>query len=216
MGVNTAAVTDCSTHWWPVDASMPGRLRRALADVPLPRAADGRLVLAVDGTCWLRPVAHISPKRILGHTYGRGKDKYLPRPALLDHPHTGAGSQLPNRTPERTTSQARRGHDHGHRTAAARSAPAPDQRGAMADRRPGYPPSCFRQSEWRRETGPALAGHVDFCGQSVAVPGRGFTRPGAFSGTGPCRWVCTAATQLMTAYDDLLTNNPLCGPTLVF
>ncbi|MEU1630310.1 transposase, partial [Streptomyces sp. NPDC020096] len=31
------------------------RLRRALAGVPLPRAADGRLVLAADITCWLRP-----------------------------------------------------------------------------------------------------------------------------------------------------------------
>jgi hypothetical protein len=29
------------------------RLRWALAAVPLPRAADGRLVLAVDVTCWL-------------------------------------------------------------------------------------------------------------------------------------------------------------------
>ena len=37
------------------------RLRRALAAVPLPRAADGRLVLAADLTCWLRPDAHTSP-----------------------------------------------------------------------------------------------------------------------------------------------------------
>ncbi len=49
------------------------RLRRALATVPLPRAADGRLVLAADRTCWLRPTAHTSPQRILCHTYGRGK-----------------------------------------------------------------------------------------------------------------------------------------------
>ncbi|MEU2032599.1 transposase [Nocardia amamiensis] len=34
-------------------------LRRAL--LPLPRAADGRLVLAVDITCWLRPEAHTCP-----------------------------------------------------------------------------------------------------------------------------------------------------------
>jgi hypothetical protein len=51
-----------------------GRLWRALAEVPLPRAADGRLVLAVDVTCWLLPDAHTSPERILCHTYGRGKD----------------------------------------------------------------------------------------------------------------------------------------------
>ena len=56
------------------------RLRRALASVPLPRAADGRLVLAADLTCWLRPSAHTSPQRILCHTYGRGKDQHIPVP----------------------------------------------------------------------------------------------------------------------------------------
>jgi hypothetical protein len=54
-----------------------GRLRWALAAVPLPRTADGRLVLAVDVTCWLRPEAHTSPQRVLCHTYGRGKDQHL-------------------------------------------------------------------------------------------------------------------------------------------
>jgi hypothetical protein len=53
------------------------RLRTVLAAVPLPRAADGRLVLAVDITCWLRPDAHTSPQRILCHTYGRGKDQHI-------------------------------------------------------------------------------------------------------------------------------------------
>jgi hypothetical protein len=53
------------------------RLRTALAGVPLPRAADGRLVLAVDITCWLRPEAHTSPERILCHTYGRGKGQAI-------------------------------------------------------------------------------------------------------------------------------------------
>ncbi|WP_329307602.1 transposase [Streptomyces sp. NBC_01260] len=56
------------------------RLRRGLATVPLPRAADGRLVLAADLTCWLRPSAHTSPQRILCHTYGRGKDQHIPVP----------------------------------------------------------------------------------------------------------------------------------------
>ena len=56
------------------------RLRRALAAVPLPRAADGRLVLAADTTCWLRPDAHTSPQRILCHTYERGKDQHSPVP----------------------------------------------------------------------------------------------------------------------------------------
>jgi hypothetical protein len=53
------------------------RLRQALAGVRLPRAGDGRLVLAVDVTCWLRPDAHTSPQRILCHTYGRGKDQHI-------------------------------------------------------------------------------------------------------------------------------------------
>ncbi|MFI1467080.1 NF041680 family putative transposase [Streptomyces wuyuanensis] len=56
------------------------RLRRALASVPLPRSDDGRLVLAIDITCWLRPDAHTSPERILCHTYGRGKDQHIPVP----------------------------------------------------------------------------------------------------------------------------------------
>lgn len=53
------------------------RLRQVLAGLPLPRAADGRLVLAVDITCWLRPEAHTTPQRVLCHTYGRGKDTHL-------------------------------------------------------------------------------------------------------------------------------------------
>src|SRR5438094_8546016 len=50
-----------------------GRLRRALAGLPLPRAADGRLMLAVDVSNWLRPGAATSPERLFCHTYGRGK-----------------------------------------------------------------------------------------------------------------------------------------------
>jgi hypothetical protein len=49
------------------------RLRRALAGLPLPRAADGRLVLGVDVSPWLRPDAAASPDRLFCHTYGRGK-----------------------------------------------------------------------------------------------------------------------------------------------
>ncbi|CRK56597.1 FIG00663192: hypothetical protein [Alloactinosynnema sp. L-07] len=53
------------------------RLRCAVAAVSVPRAAGGRLVLAVDVTCWLRPEAHTSPQRVLCHTYGRGKDTHI-------------------------------------------------------------------------------------------------------------------------------------------
>jgi len=50
-----------------------GRLRRSLAGLPLPRAADGRLVLAADVSNWLRPGAATSPGRLFCHVYGRGK-----------------------------------------------------------------------------------------------------------------------------------------------
>src|SRR5512140_3772629 len=49
------------------------RLRRSLTGLPLPRAADGRLVLAVDVSSWLRPGAGTSPGRLFCHVYGRGK-----------------------------------------------------------------------------------------------------------------------------------------------
>jgi len=49
------------------------RLRRSLAGLPLPRAADGRLMLAVDVSNWLRPGAPTSPERLFCHVYGRGK-----------------------------------------------------------------------------------------------------------------------------------------------
>jgi hypothetical protein len=53
------------------------RLRRALVSVPLPRAADGRLVLAVDVSPWLRPDADTAPDRCFCHTYGHGDNKHL-------------------------------------------------------------------------------------------------------------------------------------------
>ena len=49
------------------------RLRRCLAGMPLPRSADGRLMLAVDVSNWLRPGAATSPDRLFCHVYGRGK-----------------------------------------------------------------------------------------------------------------------------------------------
>jgi hypothetical protein len=51
----------------------PTRVRRSLAGVGLPRAADGRIVLAVDVSAWLRPDAATSPDRLFCHVYGRGK-----------------------------------------------------------------------------------------------------------------------------------------------
>lgn len=48
-------------------------IRDALAAGPLPRDTDGRLVLAVDVSPWLRPDAPTSPERAFCHVYGRGK-----------------------------------------------------------------------------------------------------------------------------------------------
>ncbi|MEU7697566.1 NF041680 family putative transposase [Streptomyces sp. NPDC039028] len=53
------------------------RLRRTLAAVPQPKAADNRLVLAVDVSNWLRPDAECSADRLFCHTFGRGRDQHL-------------------------------------------------------------------------------------------------------------------------------------------
>jgi hypothetical protein len=56
-------------------------LRKALAMLPQPKAADGRLVLAVDVSPWLRPDAPTSPDRLFCHVYGRSgrsSDQFIP------------------------------------------------------------------------------------------------------------------------------------------
>ena len=49
------------------------RLRRKVAGLPLPRFADGQIVLAVDVSPWLRSDAACSPDRLFCHVYGRAK-----------------------------------------------------------------------------------------------------------------------------------------------
>ena len=68
-GAGTGALYDAVDH----GQIEIGRLRRAVAGLPLPRAADGRLMLAVDVSNWLRPGAATSPDRLFCHVYGRGK-----------------------------------------------------------------------------------------------------------------------------------------------
>ena len=60
----------------------PQRIRRALAAGPLPRAADGRIVLAVDVSPWLRSDAPTSSDRLFCHVYGRAKDQRAADPWL--------------------------------------------------------------------------------------------------------------------------------------
>jgi hypothetical protein len=49
------------------------RLRADLAGLPLPRTGDGRIVLAVDVSTWLRSDAPTSADRLFCHVYGRAK-----------------------------------------------------------------------------------------------------------------------------------------------
>jgi hypothetical protein len=50
-------------------------LRMSVAGLPLPKAADGRIVLAVDVSPWLRPDAATSPERLFCHVHGRAKNQ---------------------------------------------------------------------------------------------------------------------------------------------
>lgn len=49
--------------------------------LPLPRAADGRIVLSLDASNWLRPNTPISDDRLFCYVYGRGDckaDQFVP------------------------------------------------------------------------------------------------------------------------------------------
>lgn len=57
------------------------RLRQVLAGLPMPQAGDGRLVLAVDISHWLRPDAPTRPDRLFCRVYGRSgrsSDQFIP------------------------------------------------------------------------------------------------------------------------------------------
>jgi hypothetical protein len=58
------------------DAVNAGRVevgRRELTRLPLPRDGEGRIVLAVDVSSWLRPDAATAPDRSFCHVHGRGR-----------------------------------------------------------------------------------------------------------------------------------------------
>jgi hypothetical protein len=50
-----------------------GRFRNVVARQQIPRCDDGRIMLAIDISHWLRPDANTSPDRLFCHTYARGK-----------------------------------------------------------------------------------------------------------------------------------------------
>ena len=58
----------------------PDRFRWSLTSLPLPRASDGQLVLAVDVSPWLRSDAPTSADRLFCHVYtrGRGQAQLIP------------------------------------------------------------------------------------------------------------------------------------------
>lgn len=53
------------------------RLHNLVACQQIPRDRDGRIVLAVDVSAWLRPGADTSPDRLFCHTYTRGGGKQM-------------------------------------------------------------------------------------------------------------------------------------------
>lgn len=72
-----------------------GALRRTLASLPQPKAADGRLVLAVDVSNRLRPDAPCSADRLFCHTYGRGRDQH---PMIPGRPYSFVAALESGRT----------------------------------------------------------------------------------------------------------------------
>lgn len=54
-----------------------GWLRRTLASLPQPKAADGTLVMAAEMSNWLRPDAPCSADRRFCHAYGRSQDQRM-------------------------------------------------------------------------------------------------------------------------------------------
>ena len=50
-----------------------GRFRNVVARQSIPRSDEGRIVLGIDVSHWLRPDANTSPERLFCHTYTRGK-----------------------------------------------------------------------------------------------------------------------------------------------
>ncbi|OLZ43564.1 hypothetical protein AVW11_35205 [Streptomyces amritsarensis] len=74
------------------------RLRRALVGVPLPRAADGRLVLAVDVSPWLRPDANTCRTAPSAGAWANTRWSGL---AVLDRCRAGERPHLLDRPPGR-------------------------------------------------------------------------------------------------------------------
>src|ERR1700745_4247383 len=76
-----------------------GRLRRSLAGLALPRAADGRLVLAADVSNWLRPRATTKPGRLVLHGSWAGEGRGRGQPQMIPAwPYSVIAALEPGRT----------------------------------------------------------------------------------------------------------------------
>jgi DDE superfamily endonuclease len=147
-----------------------GRLRKALAGLPLPRAADGRLVLAVDITCWLRPEVHtLGAADLVPYLWaGQGPAHHDPRVAVFGDLRAGTRPVFVDRAAGRPPAGARGRRCSGHCGAGAAGGDRPDGRGAVAARtswscsmramtRPGWR-ICWRTCRWRCWAGCARTG----------------------------------------------------------
>ncbi|MDQ3580082.1 MAG: transposase, partial [Actinomycetota bacterium] len=71
------------------------RFRNVVARQQIPRCDDGRIVLGIDVSNWLRPDANTSPERLFCHTYARGKGQAQMIPG---RPYSFVAALEPGRT----------------------------------------------------------------------------------------------------------------------
>ena len=207
-GVATARLYDAVNHGR-IDIA---RLRRSLAGLPLPRAADGRLMLAVDVSNWLRPGAATSPDRLFCHVYGRGKGQAQMIPGW---PYSVIAALEPGRTSWTAVLDAVRlgpDDDEAEVTAAqVRERDHPADRGrALARGRPAHPGHLRRRLRrdpaglparrtcpWRCWAGCAATG---CCASGAAAPARHRRPPRKhgreFALADPATWPAAAVTTI--------------------
>jgi hypothetical protein len=116
-----------------------GQLRRVVAELALPRDGEGRLVLAVDVSPWLRPGAVTAPDRLFCHVHGRGKSAAQMIPGW---PYSFVAALEPGRSSWTAILDAVRlgPADDGTEVTAAQIRAVVDQLRQAGQWRPGDPP----------------------------------------------------------------------------
>jgi hypothetical protein len=92
------------------------RFRDVVASQQIPRCGDGRIVLAIDVSNWLRPDAGTSPDRLFCHTYARGKGQAQMIPGW---PYSVVAALEPGRTSWTAILDAQRLEPHDEDSAVA-------------------------------------------------------------------------------------------------